>query len=181
MGNTTVQTTKTENWHIWLQEVENEYNAVSIKSHNTKLITEKETNILNLLKEKTLTKCKNEIDEVKKYTTVTQKDENPSIHKIPGKEKQAEKALLELEYCKQKFLRFYHQYNNLLAFKKEIMNESVLNCVEDCVKKIKQTEEQEMKCCYRTCYDISQNHTLRAIDDTLLKFSDNMIEDIKKI
>ena len=178
MGNTSVKTPQLENWNIWLQEVENEYNAVLINSHNTKLITEKKTNILNLLKEKTFTKCKKALDEVKQYTTVTQKDE--LIHKIPGKEKQAEKALLELEYCKQKFLRFYHQYNNLLAFKKEIMNESVLNCVEDCVKKIKQTEEQEMKCCYRTCYDISQNHTLRAIDETLLKFSDNIIEDIKK-
>ena len=98
---------------------------------------------------KLYSKCSEEISNLQKFTNPrsSKKDE---VTPIQGKEEEFKKANLEVEKCHKPFERIGLMYTQIDQYTSYFVNESYLNCMNDCESELK-TSPDKSKSCLKIC------------------------------
>lgn len=159
-----------------MKDLENEFGQYARENSNNILISNKMKSFIEVLNEKTMKKCGNELKELEKYMKI----ENQQVSPLPGKENEAQKAAQDLNNCQGNLLQLYMGITTMSQYNNSILALSVNSCVDECETNIKDQNSTLMKNCVRNCYNFNFNHTLKAIENLFSSQLDSAIEEMKK-
>jgi hypothetical protein len=164
-----------------IQEIENEFTKKANDNPSTLLLTEKFKQFIELIENKTKEKCSSQISEFEKYAKLEMNGGNVNVVKVPGKEREADAALAELERCQTPIASYYMAINTFSTYNASLIGVATDFCFDDCEKKVSPNNREDMTKCIRSCYDYSFNFTLRGIEELMLQQLDSAKQELQKL
>ena len=133
------------------------------------------------LEEKTLSNCGGQIAELEKYATMENVNGQPSLKKNIGMEADANRAIQNLQDCQAPFTNYMLALNMFSQYNLSLLSLSTDFCLDDCEAKNINSEQSELKSCFRNCYENSYKFVLRSAENLLSTQIDAANDELKKI
>jgi hypothetical protein len=159
--------------------LEKEFSTIVKDSPSTIMLNSKMSKFVQLIQDKTMTMCNNQIAELEKYSTTEERDGQTELRKIAGKEAEADRALANLQECQAPLANYMLALNMFSQYNLSLLSSSADLCLDDCDSK--NIADAELKSCYRNCYENTYKFTLRSAENLLNMQIDAAVEEINKI
>lgn len=163
--------TRTPENETIIKELVSEWTNKLKDNPGTIILNEKILTLLRITEERIKSSCRTQIEEFEKCAKVEAKGNEIKITKIAGKEKEADKAIENLEKCRYPYSIFFLEFNNLNFFSQMTLSTQMDICFDECDSK----KDEDIKQCYTKCVDMTSRYTHKATSDLLKAAADDAI------
>lgn len=164
-----------------INELETEFSTIVKDSPSTIMLNSKMQNFINLIQDKTMSKCNNQIVELEKFTSAEELNGETKLKVKPGKEAEAQKALADLQDCQTPLSNYMLALNMFSQYNLSLISTSANLCLDDCEIKNSDLSDSDLKNCFRNCYENTYKYTLRSAESLLNGQIDSAIEELSKL
>jgi hypothetical protein len=164
-----------------INELESEFSTIVKDSPSTIMLESKMQNFINLIQEKTMSRCNNQIAELDKYTSTEELNGETKLRSQPGKEAEAQKALVDLQECQAPLSNYMLALNMFSQYNLSLISSSANLCLDDCEIKNSDSSDSDLKNCFRNCYENTYKYTLRSAENLLNLQIDTAMQELSKL
>lgn len=161
-----------------IEELNSEFTGRNKNSPETILLTDKLNYIVNIVNNKVGEKCQKEIERLQQAATIEQTaDGQVSVKKFPGKEEEADKAMIDFDNCQIQFTQYLSGITLLSQYSLYVLQKQTDLCMDECEISAK----NDLKNCMRKCYTFTERNTMKAVEDLMGKQIDSVKDAVSKL
>jgi hypothetical protein len=166
-----------------LDEISLDFINKNKNNSGTALLQDKINNLIWGINNKISTKCAKEIEEIQKYAKIEDDGKGQiTVNKLPGKEAEADAALLRLDQCQMQYTLYFQGITSLSQFSLGLIEKQSELCFDECERKFDiNSQEGEMRSCLSNCYDFGANFSVRAVENLISSQIDIIQDELQKI
>jgi hypothetical protein len=167
-----------DKYQTYLNELEGDFRKQIRENPSTLSISDRTKNMLAKIEQIIQRKCSKEVARVKDLCSFETNNGQIDIKYKPGREKEAEEALKQLDNCQGNIPSFYMGLESLADVSIKVINNQLDICVKDCLNLDTETSS---KSCMKGCFDHTYRYTFNIFQKMTISQIDNIENEINKI